>query len=530
MDEEKMNFTFESDPTQPEQPAQAQQPEEQQSAWQAPQQNTWEAPQYGGGYRYYQQPRQSAAEGQNDPYSQNWQQPQPEQKKKKKDRKGLKLTALLVAVAIVAGLGGAALSGAISGLKEKNRKEKQAEPKAAETMAPAEEKTGDGKTDMGSYQLQASPLPETLKTNTGDKSLTPKQVYNMNVNAVVGITTEGTTTNVFGQLSRYSTAGSGFIITEDGYVVTNNHVVEGTDKVSVQLYSGEEYEAVFVGGDATNDVALLKIEGEFPCVSIGDSEKIEVGEQVIAIGNPLGELTNTMTAGYISALDREINTNGTPINMLQTDAAINSGNSGGALFDMNGNVIGITSAKYSGQTSSGAYIESINFAIPINDAMKIVYDLQKYGYVKNRAYLGVTVKDLDTATASSYGLPVGPIVQSVVEGSCADKAGIESGDIILSIGEKKVEGYADMVSVLNRLRAGDTVTITVFRTGVETDLEVTLDERPQDDVVEQTEEEANSNQQTPYVSPENPYSYPGQGDSGDIEDFFSQFPFNFFGY
>ena len=130
-----------------------------------------------------------------------------------------------------------------------------------------------------------------------------------------------------------------------------------------------------------------------------------VGEEVVAIGNPLGELTFTMTHGYISATDREINVDGTPINMMQTDAAINSGNSGGPLFDMNGNVIGITAAKYSGQTASGTTIEGIGFAIPIDDALRIIYDLQKYGYVTGRAYLGVTVRDLDADTASDYGLP-----------------------------------------------------------------------------------------------------------------------------
>lgn len=165
-------------------------------------------------------------------------------------------------------------------------------------------------------------------------------------------------------------------------------------------------------------------------MSIGNSDDLEVGDQVAAIGNPLGELTSTQTVGYVSAKDRSVNTDGTIINMLQTDAAINSGNSGGPLFNMNGEVVGITTAKYSGSTSSGASIEGIGFAIPINDVMKLVDDLMEYGYITGQAYLGVTInsKDLDASTAAAYGLPVGARVESVTEGSCAQKAGLQAGD------------------------------------------------------------------------------------------------------
>ena len=216
-------------------------------------------------------------------------------------------------------------------------------------------------------------------------------------------------------------------------------MVEGATSVTVKLYNGEEYDAEIVGTDEMNDVALLKIDATgLQAVTIGDSDQIEVGEEVIAIGNPLGELTFTMTAGVVSALDREINTDGKPINMLQTDVAINSGNSGGPLFDMNGNVIGITSAKYSGSTSSGASIEGISFAIPINDALRVIYDLQQYGRVTGRAYLGVTVRDLDGTTASTYGLPTGPMIQSVEAGGCAEKAGLQQGDIIIGFNGSEI--------------------------------------------------------------------------------------------
>ena len=171
-----------------------------------------------------------------------------------------------------------------------------------------------------------------------------------------------------------------FILSEDGYILTNCHVIEGSDEIQVSLYDGSTYKATLVGEDSTNDVALLKIDAKgLQAVSIGDSDQLKVGEKVAAIGNPLGELTYSMTVGYVSALDRTINTDGKPINMLQTDAAINPGNSGGPLLDMDGNVIGITTAKYASDE-----IEGLGFAIPINDAMEIAYDLMQYGYVKGR--------------------------------------------------------------------------------------------------------------------------------------------------
>ena len=290
--------------------------------------------------------------------------------------------------------------------------------------------------------------------------------------------------------------GSGVIISKDGYVVTNNHVVEGATSVTVKLYNGDEYDAEIVGTDEMNDVALLKIDATgLQAVTIGDSDQIEVGEEVIAIGNPLGELTFTMTAGVVSALDREINTDGKPINMLQTDVAINSGNSGGPLFDMNGNVIGITSAKYSGSTSSGASIEGISFAIPINDALRVIYDLQQYGRVTGRAYLGVTVRDLDGTTASTYGLPTGPMIQSVEAGGCAEKAGLQQGDIIIGFNGSEIASYTDLVAALNKLKAGDTATITVFRAGAQVEASITLDERPTDDEITAREQAQNEQSQ-----------------------------------
>ena len=419
-------------------------------------------------------------------YIPEWTQPtQPEEPEepKKKRRTWLKITALLLALAIVASLGRALLRSAINGLAAHNASGDSAQPAAdASGAASAPESAGEP------YQRELTPLPETLPTYDSGKTLTAQEVYGINVDAVCGIATE-VTTNVFGQTASTAVVGSGFVLTEDGYVVTNNHVVEGTDNVSVKLHDGSTYPAEIIGGDSLSDVALLKIEAEgLSHVAVGDSDAIAVGEGCIAIGNPLGELTFTMTGGYVSALPREINISGKPISMFQTDAAINAGNSGGPLFDMAGNVIGITSAKISGITGSGASIEGVGFAIPINEALRVVYDLQEYGYVRGRAFLGVTVKELDAATADTYGLPVGPIVQSVVADSCADKAGIAVKDIILRFNGRMVQTYTQLMSALNKCSAGDVVTLRIYRAGAELDVTLTLDERPEEQTVRKVEQ------------------------------------------
>ena len=321
------------------------------------------------------------------------------QEPKKPEKKGKitgKLVALLLAVAIVGSVGGSALTAAIAGIHQDKTTEDTVEGVTGTTDVTQESQ------DQADYQLVNHELPDTLPTNDTGKSLTESEVYALTVNSVVGITTEATT-NVFGQQAVSANAGTGFILSEDGYIITNQHVVEGADTIKVALYNGESYDAELVGGDSSYDIAVLKIEAEgLQPVSVGNSDDLQVGESVVAIGNPLGELTWTMTNGIISALNREINTDGSAQNiqtMIQTNAAINSGNSGGPLFDMDGNVIGVTSAKYSGSTSSGTSIEGLGFAIPINEALRVAYDLVEYGYVKG-AYLGVSLRDLTTDTAS----------------------------------------------------------------------------------------------------------------------------------
>ena len=319
--------------------------------------------------------------------------------------------------------------------------------------------------------------------------MTPGQVYAQNVDAVVAVNTRIENGNNIAD-------GSGFIISADGYVVTNYHVVEGAKQVTVIPHGAEEVTAKVIGTDATNDVALLKIEGEnLPFVTLGSSDALTVGDQVVAIGNPLGELTATLTVGYISAKDRIVNTDGTVINMLQTDAAINSGNSGGPLFDMNGKVVGITTAKYSGNSESGATIEGLGFAIPMDDVVGILADLKEFGYVTG-AYLGVYVRDVD-ASAQSYGLPAGVYIEETISGYCAQKAGIRAGDIIVNLGGYEVDSVTTLTRVLRRFEAGNSVSVTVYRAGKQEYLTVVLDEKPvetQEALPEETKPESNENQ------------------------------------
>lgn len=307
--------------------------------------------------------------------------------------------------------------------------------------------------------------------------LTPAQVYARNVDSVVAI--ECTVKEeYYGQLISGITSGSGFVLTADGYIVSNYHVVADASDISIIFNDGTKYSGKFVGGDEANDIALVKVEAsDLQPVQIGSSDALIVGDQVAAIGNPLGELASTLTVGYISAKDRIVATDGTQINMMQTDAAINPGNSGGPLFNMLGQVIGITSAKYSGLTESGATIEGIGFAIPMDDVYGMLEDLRLYGYITG-AYLGVSISDVDPTIAEAYGLPVGTLVRSVVAGSCADKGGIQPSDIIVNLGGHEIKNINDLSRVLRKFKAGDEITATVHRNGQLVQLMLTLDEKP----------------------------------------------------
>ncbi len=361
-------------------------------------------------------------------------------------------------------------------------------------------------------QIESSALPSgdsTVGTPTVSGDLmTPGQVYAQNVSAVVTVTST-ITSRVYGQTTEGTSTGSGFLISSDGYLVTNYHVIEDATSISVTTNAGDEYTATIQGKDSTNDVAVLKIEGdEFPYVALGSSDDLEIGDMVVAIGNPLGTLSATQTVGYVSGKNREVTTDNSIINMIQTDAVINPGNSGGPLFNMYGEVVGITTAKYSGTTSSGASIEGIGFAIPIDDVMSIIGDLRDLGYVTG-AYLGITVTDVDDESVSLYGLPNGALVREVVEGYSADRAGVMPKDIIIGLGDYSVSSSNELTRILRKFDADDETTITVVRSGQELTLSIHLDERPKD------------LDTTPSV--ESDPSMPDEGDYNEWYDYFRRF-------
>ncbi len=338
-----------------------------------------------------------------------------------------------------------------------------------------EEKVEDLERQGQTQQTPNSPSSGALEV-LPEGSMTPAQLYKHCVSSVVAITNEAV--NDYG---KYATAGtgSGFILTEDGYIVTNHHVIENADRLRVTLSNGLNLDAKLVGSDSINDVAVLKVDvdQDLPAAILGSSDGMRIGDQVVAIGNPLGDLTATATVGYISGKDRPVNTDGTIIDMLQTDAAINPGNSGGPLFNMYGEVIGITTAKYSGITSSGASIEGIGFAIPMDDVLGLIQDLKEHGRVTG-GYLGVEVSSVNPAYAKQNDIPLGAVVKKVTEGSCAEKAGVLAEDIITKLGEHTIENLSDLTRALREMEAGERVELQVYRSGKTLKLKVTLDEKP----------------------------------------------------
>ena len=309
--------------------------------------------------------------------------------------------------------------------------------------------------------------------------LTPAQVYARNVASVVGITCDSTAV-IGGQSIQTTVTGSGFLLSEDGYVVTNYHVVAEAATITVVTQDAETHEAALVGRDTTADMALLKVEGEhFQPVTLGSSTELAIGDMVVAIGNPLSALEATQTVGYISGKNREVSTDNNVVNMLQTDAAINSGNSGGPLFNMRGEVVGITTAKYSGTSASGASIEGLSFAIPIDDLKKSMEDLITQGYIRS-AYLGIRGMDVEAAAVDTYGLPKGAYVESVEPGGAAAAAGVQPKDIITALGDHPVDSFNALARALRAFQAGDRTQITVYRGGQTLVLDITLSERPQD--------------------------------------------------
>lgn len=335
--------------------------------------------------------------------------------------------------------------------------------------------------DEPSYMQQSDREPGKLESVTvgSGEAMTPAQVYAQNVNSTVGITTS-VTTNLWGFQTTSAASGSGFILSNDGYILTNHHVIENSNAVTVALYDGTTYDAKVIGYDAGNDIAVLKVEAtDLKPVVLGDSDKLLVGDDVMAIGNPLGELTFSLTKGVVSAMDRRVTlSSGSTMNLIQTDCSINSGNSGGALFNVYGEVVGITNAKYSNNgASSEASIESIGFAIPVNHILSIVESIVEKGYVA-KPYIGLSVTDV-SAEAQGYGLPKGAAVNSVTEGAPAAEAGLQRNDIITAVNNNTIETADDLVRIVADASPNDKLTMKVWRRNEMLEITVTVGENIQ---------------------------------------------------
>ena len=317
--------------------------------------------------------------------------------------------------------------------------------------------------------LETMPIPT-------DEPMTAAQVYAANVHSTVGITTS-VTTNFWGFQSTAAASGSGFIISPNGYILTNYHVIEASDTITVALYTGETYEAQVVGYDESNDIAVLKVEAtQLTPAVFGDSDQVNIGDDVLAIGNPLGELTFSLTAGKVSAKDREVTfSNGVMMNLLQTDCAINSGNSGGALFNLYGEVIGVTNAKYSGTGQGSASIDNIGFAIPLNSVRGVIQSIMEKGYV-SKPYIGVSVTDTPQEY-QLYGLPQGAAIRDVEPNSPAANANLQPGDIITHMDDTVITGSKELVRRLRSCTVGQTLKLTLYRKGDTLVLSITVGEQ-----------------------------------------------------
>lgn len=394
------------------------------------------------------------------------QKPKKKREKRKKEKKGgmgfAKVACMCLACALLGGLGGGALVGSM--LPE----ESSGTPGGALTVA-------DGGNAVTTPNISAVP---------SGSEMTGSEIYALGCEQSVGIQTEMTYNNYFGMATATAVVGSGFIVTENGYVVTNYHVISdaynnGYD-ISILLYNGESYPARVVGFREEYDLAVLKADlSGVNAATLGDSESLMVGETVYAIGNPLGELSFSMTTGHVSALDRSITTQDpttgeTTTNvMFQIDAAVNPGNSGGPVYNSRGEVIGIVTAKH-----SDVGVEGLGFAIPISDVVDIIEQYVSVGYVSGMPSFGITVRTVESVHAAYYNMVEGVYVNSVNEGSCSEAAGIEEGDIITALDGTEVLTTDDLENAKKKYRAGDEVTVTVYRDGEYLELQLVFDEEP----------------------------------------------------
>ena len=328
------------------------------------------------------------------------------------------------------------------------------------------------KTSGSGVTIKSAESPSTTQTSV---SGTPAATVAASVgNCVVEITTESVATGSMMRQFVTEGAGSGVIISEDGYIITNNHVIDGANKTTVTLKDGTTYDAKLIATDSKTDIALLKVEASgLDAAVFGDSSKLEVGQTAIAIGNPLGQLGGTVTSGIISALNRDITIEGETMNLLQTDAAINPGNSGGGLFNENGELIGLVVAK-----STGEDVEGLGFAIPSELVKSVVSELSEYGYVRGRVELSMSLINVNTTQmAMMYRLPqTGVYVSKIESGSSAEKAGFQVGDCIISVNSTAVSTEEEVNTIVDKSKVGDTLSIVVLRNNQKMTLDLTLEE------------------------------------------------------
>ena len=405
-----------------------------------------------------------------------------------KNRTGLKITAMALSCAL---LGGAAGAGVMYGVGSHG--------------------------DATSVNVSNRPASTVaLKSVDGKTAMSDAEVYAANVNSVVSINTTGASgTNIFGQEVETASAGSGFILTQDGYIVTTHPVIADANTVKVTLYNGDTYDASIIGGDEDYDIAVLKIDATgLQAVTLGNSDDLNVGDHVLAVGNPLGELTFSMSGGMVSSVNRTINVDGTPFNMIQTDTSINPGNSGGPLFNQYGEVVGIVSAKYSSAANTSA--EGLGFAIPMTDVLAMIQDIMTNGYVTNKPYLGITQGSMNAQMAAQYRYDIteGVFVYSVESGSAADKAGLKMGDVITKVDNTTIANSDDLIAVKKNYSAGDTATFTIYRDGKTQTLSVTWDSVPAEDKTSTQQQQTQQNTQDGQTN---------NGYSGDMNDLFNYF-------
>ena len=338
-----------------------------------------------------------------------------------------------------------------------------------------------GNSMFGGYEYStkkasASPAGYTLEDATG-ANMTIQEITDAAKPSVVEIQTESVTSDAWMQQYVTQGAGSGVIITNDGYIVTNNHVIEGASKISVTTADGKSYDAKLIGTDPMTDVAVLKVNAKgLTPATYGNSDQLDVGDLAVAIGNPLGELGGTVTAGIISALDRELVIGGQTMRLLQTDSSINPGNSGGGLFNSDGQLIGIVVAK-----SSGSDVEGLGFAIPINTAADVAHQLMDKGYVSGQPSTGMTYTESSSSSGGFESFFGGQSSVSVyiysVEGANAKAAGFKSGDMVYAVDGEPITSFDELSAIITSHKVGDKVTYTIIRNGQEMNISFKLEEK-----------------------------------------------------